>query len=150
MGSGVSVIQEESVFINGIYVPINGTLYKVSTQDDTNPDYDSEDSSGFKSNCTCVFCSRYENLVPYEIELALPCFKCMEKIKNKTYNKKYAQGLYKEIRDIDISLLIGPKLGWLTEEDGINYAKTKNFNITEFKNSFNILKNNGVFLSHKN
>ena len=149
MGAGSSVLQEDIVFINGVSLPINGTLYKISTLDESNIDYDSTDSSGFKCVCSCVFCARYENLIPYEIELALPCFRCMEKLKNKTYNKKYVKSLYKDIRDLDISVLIGPKLGWLTEEQGLDYAKTKNINLTEFKNSFNILKNNGIFLSHK-
>uniref|UniRef100_A0A6C0ET25 Uncharacterized protein n=1 Tax=viral metagenome TaxID=1070528 RepID=A0A6C0ET25_9ZZZZ len=152
MGSGLThELQDikDTVTINGVILPVNGTLYKIRTESEYDSDYDSKDSSGFRCKCTCVFCSRYENLIPYEIELALPCFKCIEKLKNKTYNTKYAEGLYRDIRELGIDVLIGTKMGWMTESDGIAYAKSKNISLIEFKNSFNILKKYGIFLSHK-
>jgi hypothetical protein len=150
MGAGSSVLHE-CVDINGIDVPVNGILYKVREKldYDSDSDYESRDESGFLTKCTCVFCARYENLIPYEVDIAMPCYKCVENLRLQKYNKKYAKKMFDEITYNGFAELIGKKCGWMTEQEGIDYATKKGVDLSEFSGPRYLLKSKGILLCNK-
>jgi len=129
MGSSSSVILE-TVEINGKIISLDGTLYK-------------------RFKCGCIFCAKYEKLKPYELELALPCYNCLEDLrfkKNNSFDIDSVKELYLEIKELEIDTLIGPKIGWIIESDAIEYATKNRISTIELVNSNYILKKFGVQL----
>jgi hypothetical protein len=127
MGASSSLISQ-TVEINGKNVSIDGTLYK-------------------RLDCGCIFCAKYEKLQPYELELALPCYNCLQDLRCKqknSFNINEVKKLYSDIKELEIDFLIGPKNGWLIESDAIEYAKENRISIIELVNSNYILKKYGI------
>jgi hypothetical protein len=117
--SSVGVVQ-----INDKKLPFNGSLYK-------------------HIKCGCVFCAIYEELRPYKLELALPCYNCLQDLRHKTkysFDIDYVRLLYSEIKELDIESLINCKNEWMTEYEAIQYAKENRISIIELINSSYILK----------
>ena len=122
MGAASSVIREGTT-INEKYLDLNGTIYK-------------------QLKCGCIYCSHYEHLQPYDIELALPCYDCFEGLREKDYekfNKTNVQNMFDILKTYEMEDLLTERMGWLTEEEAINYANSKKISIVELTNSSYIL-----------
>ena len=127
MGAASSVIREGTT-INEKYLDLNGTIYK-------------------QLKCGCIYCSHYEHLQPYDIELALPCYYCFEGLREKDYekfNKTNVQNMFDILKTYEMEDLLTERMGWLTEEEAIQYANTKRISIIELTNSSYILNKFGI------
>ena len=127
MGAASSVIRE-GITINDKYLDLNGTIYK-------------------QLKCGCIYCSHYEYLQPLDIELALPCYDCFEGLREKDYekfNKTNVQNMFDILKTYEMEDLLTERMGWLTEEEAIQYANTKRISIIELTNSSYILNKFGV------
>jgi hypothetical protein len=127
MGAASSVIREGTT-INEKYLDLNGTIYK-------------------QLKCGCIYCSHYEHLQPYDIELALPCYDCFEGLREKDYekfNKTNVQNMFDILKTYEMEDLLTERMGWLTEEEAIQYANTKRISIIELTNSSYILNKFGI------
>ena len=127
MGAASSVIREGTT-INEKYLDLNGTIYK-------------------QLKCGCIYCSHYEHLQPYNIELALPCYDCFEGLREKDYekfNKTNVQNMFDILKTYEMEDLLTERMGWLTEEEAIQYANTKRISIIELTNSSYILNKFGI------
>jgi hypothetical protein len=127
MGSSSSVIHEGTT-INEKYLDLNGTIYK-------------------QLKCGCIYCSHYDHLQPYDIELALPCYDCFEGLREKDYekfNKTNVQNMFDILKTYEMEDLLTERMGWLTEEEAIIYANSKRISIVELTNSSYILNKFGI------
>ena len=121
--SSVGVVQ-----INGKKLPLNGSLYK-------------------RIECGCVFCAIYEELKPYKLELALPCYNCLQDLRHKTkysFDIDYVRVLSSDVKELDIESLINCKNEWMTEYGAIQYAEKNKISVIELVNSSYILKKFGI------
>ena len=127
MGASSTVIREGTT-INEKYLDLNGTIYK-------------------QLKCGCIYCSHYEHLKPYDIELALPCYTCFEGLREKDYekfNKLNVQNMFDILKTYEMEDLLTERMGWLTEEEAIQYANSKRISIVELTNSSYILNKFGI------
>ena len=127
MGASSSVIRE-GITINDKYLDLNGTIYK-------------------QLKCGCIYCSHYEYLQPLDIELALPCYDCFEGLREKDYekfNKTNVQNMFDILKTYEMEDLLTERMGWLTEEEAIQYANSKRISIVELTNSSYILNKFGI------
>jgi hypothetical protein len=127
MGAASSVIREGTT-INDKYLDLNGKIYK-------------------QLNCGCIYCSHYQHLQPYNIELALPCYDCLEGLREKDYekfNKTNVQNMFDILKTYEMEDLLTERMGWLTEEEAINYANSKKISVVELVNSSYILNKFGI------
>ena len=127
MGAASSVIRE-GITINDKYLDLNGTIYK-------------------QLKCGCIYCSHYEHLQPYDIELALPCYDCFEGLREKDYekfNKTNVQNMFDILKTYEMEDLLTERMGWLTEEEAIQYANSKKISVVELTNSSYILNKFGI------
>jgi hypothetical protein len=127
MGASSSVIREGTT-INEKKLDLNGTIYK-------------------QLKCGCIYCSHYEHLQPYDIELALPCYDCFEGLREKDYEKfnvKNVQNMFDILKTYEMEDLLTERMGWLTEEEAIQYANSKRISVVELTNSSYILNKFGI------
>ena len=127
MGSSSSVINEV-IIINGKNLNLNGTIYK-------------------QIKCGCIYCSHYEHMQPFDIELALPCYDCLESLREKNkvkFDVENVQKMFDVLKIYEMEDLLTERMGWLTEEEAIQYANSKKISIVELVNSSYILNKYGV------
>lgn len=127
MGSSSSVINEV-IIINGKNLNLNGTIYK-------------------QIKCGCIYCSHYEHMQPFDIELALPCYDCLESLREKNkvkFDVENVQKMFDVLKIYEMEDLLTERMGWLTEEEAIVGAKQKRISIIEFINSSYILQKYNV------
>ena len=127
MGASSSVINQGTT-INDKYLDLNGTIYK-------------------QLKCGCIYCSHYEHLKPYDIELALPCYTCFEALRGNSdekFNVESVKNVFNILKTYEMEDLLTEKMGWLTEEEAIQYANKKRISIVELINSSYILNKFGI------
>ena len=127
MGASSSVIREGTT-INDKYLEFNGTIYK-------------------QLRCGCIYCSQYTQLKPYNIELALPCYTCFEGLREKDFEKfnvENVKNMFNILKTYQMEDLLTEKMGWLTEEEAVQYASEKRISIIELINSSYILNKYGI------
>jgi hypothetical protein len=128
MGASTSVIHE-GTNINGKYLSVTGTIYK-------------------QLKCGCIYCSHYEHLKPYDIELALPCYTCLESLRGKNeekFNIESVKNIFEIIKTYEMKDLLTERMGWVTQNEAIvEYAVKKNISTIELINSSYILNKYGI------
>jgi hypothetical protein len=127
MGASSSVICEGTT-INGQYLYVNGKIYK-------------------QLKCGCIYCSEYENLRPFNIELALPCYYCNESLRgygDEKFDLKNVQNMFNTLKTNDMEDLLTEEMGWFSEEKAIKYANSKRISVIELIGSTYILKKYGI------
>ena len=127
MGASSSVIYE-GVTINGHYLYVNGKIYK-------------------QLKCGCIYCSEYENLKPFNIELALPCYYCNESLRgygDEKFDVENVKNLFNILKTNEMEDLLTEKMGWFSEEEAIKYANSKRISVIELIASPYILKKHGI------
>jgi len=95
--------------------------------------------------CKCICSLTYENYIASNIELNIPCYKCLQDLQNKNYNYNKISEIYKQNKNKNILELIDYDLPlsdkWLNESDAVIYAKKRNICYEEFiTNNCNLLE----------
>lgn len=85
-------------------------------------------------NCQCICSLIYSNYCVQDIELLVPCWDCLESLKNKEYDSKQISKLFRNLLNTNINDLIDPnnQNRWLTESEGIEYARKRKIPYEEF------------------
>jgi len=126
MGASSSVIREGTT-INNKFLETNGKIYK-------------------QLKCGCIYCSEYEKLQPYNIELALPCYYCNESLRGTSDEKFDIENVKKMfilLKTLNMEDLLTEKMGWFTQDEAIDYANKKRISVIELISSPYILKKYG-------
>jgi hypothetical protein len=74
--------------------------------------------------CECICSLVYTNYCVQDIELLVPCWNCIESLKEKKYESKEISKLFKNSLNANVYDLIGYDTPnrWLTESEAIVYA----------------------------
>ena len=87
-----------------------------------------------EQRCGCIYSLLYNNYIPSNIELIVPCYDDLEDLKWKKYNSDRISNIYNNIKLKDIRILTSKDYNdkWLTEYEAIICAEKRKIPYCEF------------------